>query len=223
MTRTKLFAATIMAASLIALVSVGNAMANGNDFLDIEKYRIATTSGEEIRRLLLNVNGEVVKDGTNGAFGYGVKLNTEGLVFFVATTHGGVYDSETQNIANPEPVWHNHVVKLDENTACGDNLAVIDITNESPVKVIVGNEVITAKNAAYETFTGQLAGEELALVEPTDVVASFTIRPVDSDSNTTIDPDQIAAICIENVKLYQDPSAVISQIEQTVGKGILLS
>lgn len=69
MTRIKLFAATIMAASLIALVSVGNAMANGNGFLDIEKYRIATTNGEEIRRLLLNVDGEVVKDGTNGAFG----------------------------------------------------------------------------------------------------------------------------------------------------------
>ena len=60
-------------------------------------------------------------------------------------------------------------------------------------------------------------------MEPTNVVVSFTIRPVDSDSNTTLDSTQIAAICIENVKLYQDPSAVISQIEQTVGDGIPLS
>ena len=212
-----------MAASLIALVSVGNAMANGNGFLEIDNYKVSTTNDEEIRRLLLDVNGKIAEDGTNGAFGYGVKLNTEGLVFFVSTTHGGVYDSETQNIANPEPVWHNHVVKLGENSACGDNLAVIDITNESPGKVIVGNEVITAAKAGYEIFTGQLIGEELALVEPTDVVASFTIRPVDSDSNTTLDPSQIAAICIENVKLYQDPSAIVSQIEQTIGEGISLS
>ena len=80
------------------------------------------------------MNGKIAEDGTNGAFGYGVKLNTEGLVFFVSTTHGRVYDSETQNIANPEPVWHNHVVRLGENSACGDNLAVIDITNESQEK-----------------------------------------------------------------------------------------
>ena len=169
------------------------------------------------------MNGEIAKDGTNGAFGYGVKLNTEGLVFFVSTIHGGVYDFETQNIANPEPVWHNHVVRLGENSACGDSLAIIDITNESSGKVIIGNEVIKATNAGYETFTEQLVGEELALVESIDVVASFTIRPVDSDSNTTIDPAQIAAICIENVKLYQDPSVIVSQVEQTIGDGILLS
>ena len=48
MTRMKLFVATIMEAGLITLVSVGNVMANGNGFLEIDNYKISTTNDEEI-------------------------------------------------------------------------------------------------------------------------------------------------------------------------------
>lgn len=51
--------------------------------------------------------GEIPEDGSGGAFGYGI-LSNDGDAVIVATTHGGVLDSEEQDDAS-DPIMHTHL------------------------------------------------------------------------------------------------------------------
>ncbi len=104
---------------------------------------VVVRSGDHVDRAGMTTNGNIPKDGTGGAFGYGT-ITTDSII--VTTTHKGVLDSELQSNAN-DPVFHNHYVHLGSDaTHCGSNPAVTTITFDSPGKVAVGGTAVALKD-----------------------------------------------------------------------------
>lgn len=157
-------------------------------------------SGLEVK---IGTAGTIAKDGSDGAFGYGV-LNQGGDSLMVATTHGGVLDSETQSGA-ADPIWHNHYVQL---TAAGDycapnavlggaRLEVAALTFESP-----GEVAVSGSNIKMEDLPGTFAGTNpldafnaitLSPGTTADTVVSFTLNvPATEDFH----------VCVENVSPF---------------------
>ncbi|MCI0563062.1 MAG: hypothetical protein MN733_31680 [Nitrososphaera sp.] len=77
----------------------------------------------------------VPTDGSEGAFGSGI-LTSDGDAILVATTHGGVLDSEDQSFTM-DPIFHNHFVRLGEVPDCGSDPGVVDISWQSPGRVVI--------------------------------------------------------------------------------------
>src|SRR4029079_5838338 len=68
----------------------------------------------------------IPKDGSAGAFGYGI-ITDQG-VLIVTTNHKGVLDSEAQHGDANNPVFHNHYGTLRADNRCGDDPAVFQIS-----------------------------------------------------------------------------------------------
>ena len=188
----KYVAASLVAAFVASVLAFPLAGAVG-DFLAI---KIATTQSEtnELQAELVT-HGLIPKDGSGGAFGYGILTGAglDGII--VATTHGGVLDSAIQKNAN-DPVWHNHFVKLASQGACGGGPGVVDITFESPGKVNVNGNSIQLRDIP-STFTGTdaLSGLSTTISPGTGVqnVVSFQLSPVfDSNHN-------LQAVCVTDI------------------------
>jgi len=188
----KYVAASLVAAFVASVLAFPLAGAVG-DFLAI---KIATTQSEtnELEAELVT-HGLIPKDGSGGAFGYGILTGAglDGII--VATTHGGVLDSAIQKNAN-DPVWHNHFVKLASQDACGGGPGVVDITFESPGKVNVNGNSIQLRDMP-STFTGTnaLTGLPTTITPGTNVqnVVSFQLSPVfDSNHN-------LQAVCVIDI------------------------
>jgi hypothetical protein len=186
--------ATIMIAS--PMLSVYGA--NGGS-LDIEKATV-TTDPNEIEAIL-KTHGHISTNGDDGAFGYGV-LTKEGLdAVIVSTTHKGVKDSEEQKNKN-DPVWHNHFVKLSENSKeCGKDLKVEQITFQSPGNVNINEETAKLTDIPSKfTGTDALSKDKLTLKPGTDVkdVVSFKLDPkFDNDG-------ELEAVCVTHVQSADD-------------------
>jgi hypothetical protein len=163
------------------------------DSLDIKKATV-TTDNHEIEAIL-KTHGHISTNGDDGAFGYGI-LTKEGLdAVIVSTTHKGVKDSEEQNDKN-DPVWHNHFVKLvDDSNKC-DLYQVEKITFESPGDVNINGKTAELTNIPSK-FTGKdaLSGDKLTLKPGTDVkdVVSFKLDP-------KFDGDELDAVCVTDVQ-----------------------
>lgn len=146
---------------------------------------------------VLQAHGHIPKDGSEGAFGYGILTNQELSAIMVSTTHKGVLDSEDQRNAN-DPVWHNHYVSLAVNPVgpCGSNPAVTSITFQSPGQVIVNKDKAVMSNLpAKFTGTNALTGNPLALNPGTNVqnVVSFVLEPIFGTNN------QLQAVCVTDI------------------------
>ena len=202
--KSKTFVVASLAVAFVASVLVFPLAGAVGDFLAI---KLATTHSEEKElEAKLITHGLIPKDGSGGAFGYGI-LTSAGLDgIIVATTHGGVLDSEVQKNAN-DPVWHNHFVKLESQVACGGGPGVADITFESPGKVKVQGNNLQFKDIP-KTFTGTnaLSGLPTTITPGTNVqnVVSFQLSPVfDSGHN-------LQAVCViditpaEKLKLHSE-------------------
>ena len=112
------------------------------EFLTIRDVAVVS-SGDRVDRATMSTRGNIPKDGSGGAFGYGI-ITSAGII--VTTTHKGVLDSELQSNAQ-DPVFHNHYVLLGPNPSkCGNNPSVIDITFDSPGKLVVGKTNVTLKD-----------------------------------------------------------------------------
>jgi len=173
-------------------------------FLDIKKADLRTDSSET-EKVAFSAKGQIPTDGTGGAFGYGYVSSGSSLsAVAVTTTHGGIKDSIAQENA-ADPVFHNHYVALtDANPLCSE-LAVVDITFEEP-----GDVDVWKKKAIMEDVPYYFAGTHSLTTDPItfnandDIVlaVSFTIGPVDSSGNPTLDPAKIlagGAVCINDV------------------------
>ena len=188
----KYVAASLVAAFVASVLAFPLAGAVG-DFLAI---KIATTQSKtnELEAKLVT-HGLIPKDGSGGAFGYGI-LTSAGLDgIIVATTHGGVLDSAVQTNAD-DPVWHNHFVKLASQAACNGGPGVVDITFESPGKVNVNGNSIQLRDIP-STFTGTnaLTGLSTTITPGTSVqnAVSFQLSPVfDSNHN-------LQAVCVIDI------------------------
>jgi hypothetical protein len=148
------------------------------DYRIIDKAVIAKSSNNV--QAVLQAHGHIPTNGEGGAFGYGI-LTTQGLnAIMVSTTHKGVYDSEDQRNAN-DPRWHNHYVKLVEDSNCKDGLKVESITFQSPGEVVVNkNKAVMSNLPAKFTGTSPPADVHRVTLNPgTNVqnVVSFTLKP----------------------------------------------
>ena len=188
----KYVAASLVAAFVASVLAFPLAGAVG-DFLAI-KIAITQSETNELEAELVT-HGLIPKDGSGGAFGYGILTGAglDGII--VATTHGGVLDSAIQKNAN-DPVWHNHFVKLASQGACGGGPGVVDITFESPGKVNVNGNSIQLRDIP-STFTGTnaLNGLPTTITPGTSVqnVVSFQLSPVfDSNHN-------LQAVCVIDI------------------------
>src|SRR3989442_2817833 len=188
----KYVAASLVAAFVASVLAFPLAGAVG-DFLAI-KIAITQSETNELEAELVT-HGLIPKDGSGGAFGYGILTGAglDGII--VATTHGGVLDSAIQKNAN-DPVWHNHFVKLASQGACGGGPGVVDITFESPGKVKVNGNSIQLRDIP-STFTGTdaLTGLPTTITPGTNVqnVVSFQLSPVfDSNHN-------LQAVCVIDI------------------------
>ena len=208
----------IIAASAIAILAVGMfampigiADAMGN-FLDVKNTKVKTDSSE-VEKAFFTTKGKIPTDGSGGAFGFGI-ISSAGLeAIAVTTTHRGIQDSVAQEDAD-DPVFHNHYVALRDNTSpdwtglCDDDsLEIVDISFEEPGDVDVKNKKAIMEDVPYYFGgTHSLSGENIAFQADKNVGAavSFTIGPVDSDGEPTLDPAAIIAggsVCINDVEL----------------------
>ena len=95
--------------------------------------------------------------------------------------------------------------------------AVAEITWESPGEAKIKKDKAEIKKAEYGDYA-KAGGGSMALDEPLNVVASFTINPVAPDGETEFDPLKIAAVCIENATFFSDPAPT----NKVKGEGIPL-
>jgi len=104
--RNRLLLAIVAGVILVAPIA---AWATTENFLSI-KQAIVKTSSSKVNSAIILTKSSIPKDGSEGAFGYGVL--TSGAVI-VSTTHKGVLDSQTQGGNKNNPVFHNHYTQLD--------------------------------------------------------------------------------------------------------------
>ncbi|VFJ13562.1 hypothetical protein [Candidatus Nitrosocosmicus franklandus] len=167
-----------------------------NDYLDIDKAVVGKTAKEV--QAVLQTHGHIPKDGSGGAFGYGI-LTTQGLnAIMVSTTHKGVLDSEDQKNAN-DPRWHNHYVSLEDvpDDPCGTNPAVTSITFQSPGEVVVSKDKAVMSNLpAKFKGTNALNGNPLTLNPGTNVqnVVSFVLEPFFDNQG------DLEAVCVKDIR-----------------------
>jgi len=178
--------------------SNNNGPPNSNaDYLDIDKAVVGTDAKKV--QAVLQAHGHIPKDGSGGAFGYGILTTKDISAVMVSTTHKGVLDSKEQKNKN-DPVWHNHYVSLGEDTKnCGSNPAVTSITYQSPGQVLVSKDKAIMSNLpAKFTGTNALDNKPLTLNPGTNIknVVSFKLQPVfESDA-----PDaKLLAVCVTDI------------------------
>lgn len=207
----------VASAVLVSAVMLGNTAysSSSSGIQDVTDFLVSLVDGDK-QHIRISTESTISVDGSHGAFGWGIPTGNANE-FLVATTHGGVYDSETQSNA-ADPIWHTHLVKLFEDTnACPGALRVQDLTLSDPsYAVSVSNNVIDIVGAVHGNYLGQFGNTELALGNlSTYAIATFTLNPADLTTSPPV-------VCVENVQLYNyqgDPTA----IETVVGSAQLAS
>jgi hypothetical protein len=192
-----LIAAAFLGASFLAPI-LATAV---EDFLTIQRAVVRVDNEEEETTALLMTHGIIPKDGSGGAFGYGI-LTDAGLDGVeVTTTHAGIKDSKVQKDAS-DPVFHNHYVKLATGLSgrC-EGPEVADLTFESPGHVNVLQKLVAVRDLPFSfSGTSALNDQPLTITPGGNIedVVSFTLEPkFDDDGN-------LAAVCVNDIKSAQD-------------------
>ena len=174
---------------------------NDNDYLDVQKA-IIDIDKNIIKDIVFKTRGDIPQDGSDKNFGYGVVTLSNNTLNVIATTshpHLGIKDSILQMDEN-DPVFHNHYVTLGTNqTFCGNNLSVEDLSFTSPGKVIIdGNKAILKDLPA--SAQGQFhnmpitPGTDIVQINDTQIVGSFLLEShLDEQGN-------LQAVCVVDVK-----------------------
>lgn len=190
------FAASAISAPLLASAVAG--------FLTIQNAKMFVDPSTDRLRGILVTEGLIPTDGTAGAFGYGV-LTDDGDAIFVSTSHAGVVDSEKQNFIL-DPVMHNHMVRLGSVGACGSNPGVVDITWESPGRVVVNNHRLLVSQVPTNEIdaTHSITGTPLSMTLGEDVsaVVSFRLAPVFGAGG-------LEAVCVTDITPAENMSVTI--------------
>jgi hypothetical protein len=166
------------------------------DFLTIDRALVSVDNEDEEIAALLKAHGIIPKDGSGGAFGYGI-LTEAGLNgVIVTTTHAGVKDSELQEDAS-DPVFHNHYLKLETGlSGLCQGPEVADLTFESPGDVNVAHKFVFMRDLPFSfSGTSALTNEPLTITPGGNIddVVSFTLEPkFDDDGN-------LAAVCVNDI------------------------
>lgn len=168
-----------IAAAIVILGPIAVWAASEPAFLIIKNALVRTTD-DRVDKAAMTTHGTIPKDGSKGAFGYGV---ITGNAIIVTTTHKGVLDSKAQNGNPNNPIFHNHYVILGEDKEhCGDNLAVKKITFSSPGNVNVGGSSLALTNLPKSS-------EGLTQNSNVKGVVSFVLEPIFTGSH-------LDAVCV---------------------------
>jgi hypothetical protein len=174
-----------------------------NGFLTVQNAKVFVNTDANRLREILVTEGMVPTDGSAGAFGYGTITN-DGDAIFVTTTHAGVVDSEKQNFI-ADPVFHNHLVRLGAVGACGADPGVIDITWQSPGRVVINNHrVLLSQIPTNEVdATHSITGTPLSMTLGEDIanVVSFQLSPVFTAGG-------LQAVCVTNIQPAENLNVV---------------
>ncbi len=177
-------------------------------FLNI-KTAVVNSAGLDA---VIYTDGSIPKDGSGGAFGYGIMTRVGG-VLAVATTHQGVKDSVAQGF-DAGTVWHTHFVRLGVGITgyCNTEPEIQAITFQEPGRVVVvGSTAIFQLIPSSFTGTDALTGKPLTLTPGHSVqnVVSFVPDP-------KFQGGALKAVCVENIKpaqhLVKNPGDIIGDL-----------
>jgi hypothetical protein len=176
---------------------------SGESFLTVEGANVSIEDDEEEEELTaeLIIEGLLIPtNGTEGAFGYGI-LTDDGDAILVAHTHAGVLDSEEQRFIE-DPIWHTHLVRLEDVEHCVEDQGVIDITWQSPGQVEINDEIARISGVpTTDEFEGRdsITGGQLSMTlgEAVSDVVSFKLDPV-------FDEDGLEAVCVTDIRSAEE-------------------
>lgn len=195
----------LLGATLAAVFTVGMMLAPASAVPGFLDFTSNVKSDDNELKAKIDASANIPKDGSGGAFGYGIITDAGLEAILVSTTHAGVLDSEEQDGVD-DAEWHTHYVALKsgESTGCGE-LEVVDITFEAPGDVWVKNDLAIFDGPKSFDGTHSLSGADISFAAGDTIgkTVSFTIDPVDATGNTN--PSDIQAVCINDVNLV-DPS-----------------
>lgn len=164
---------------------------------------------------VLYTGGNIPKDGSGGAFGYGIMTRAgDNTVLAVATTHQGVRDSVAQG-SGAGPVWHTHFVRLGVGITgyCGTQPEIQTITFQEPGRVVVvGSTAIFNLIPSSFTGTDALTGKPLTLIPGHSVqnVVSFKLAPQFSKGGA------LRAVCVTDIspaqQIIKNPGDIIGDL-----------
>ncbi len=186
----------VIAAGLVASMLAAPVLAAAvTDFFTIYRAKIYVDPDRDRLRATLVTGGAIPTDGSEGAFGYGI-LTKDGNAIVVSTTHAGVLDSEDQDFIM-DPVFHNHFVRLGKVDRCGTNPGVVDISWQSPGRVLIDENkariggIPTDEIRATHSITGKPL--KMTLGEQVESAVSFKLVPVFGDHG-------LRAVCVKDIK-----------------------
>ena len=175
---------------------------SGEIFLTVEGANVSIDDDDDEELTIeLIVEGLLIPtNGTEGAFGYGI-LTDDGDAILVAHTHAGVLDSEEQRFIE-DPIWHTHLVRLEDVEQCGEDQGVIDITWQSPGQVEINDEIARISGVpTTDEFEGRdsITGGQLSMTlgEAVSDVVSFKLDPV-------FDGDGLEAVCVTDIRSAEE-------------------
>lgn len=181
-----------LAASMLLAPVLASAV---NGFLTIQHAKVFVNPDTDRLREILVTEGLIPTDSSAGAFGYGTITN-DGDAIFVTTTHAGVVDSEKQKFI-ADPVFHNHLVRLGTVGACESDPGVIDITWQSPGRVVINNQRVLLSQVPTDEVdaTHSITGTPLSMTLGEDIanVVSFQLSPVFTSGG-------LQAVCVTNIQ-----------------------
>jgi hypothetical protein len=187
----------LIAASFLGAFSLAPVLATVvEDFLTIDRAVVIVDEEDEETAAFLRTAGSIPKDGSGGAFGYGI-LTDAGLDgIMITTSHAGVRDSEVQDDAS-DPVFHNHYVELATGlSGLCEGPEVADLTFESPGDVNVLQTFVLMHDLPFSfSGTSALTDEPLTITPGGNVedVVSFTLEPKFDDEGN------LDAVCVNDI------------------------
>jgi hypothetical protein len=184
-------------------------------FLTIERANISIDEDDDELSAELVVEGPSIPlNGTEGAFGYGLRVDGEGgedddnNTILVAHTHTGLLDSEDQRFIE-DAGWHTHLIRLgDDVEQCGEDKGIVDITWQSPGEVSIDGDTATISGVPTDEFEGwdSITGENVSITLGEDVneAISFKLEPVYGGGGGGEDEDKLEAICVTDIRSAEE-------------------
>ena len=176
---------------------------SAESFLTIERANISIEDDNDLTAELMVEGLLIPTNGTEGAFGYGIRTD-DGDAILVAHTHAGVLlDSEEQDYME-DPTWHTHLVRLGDVGECEEDQGVVDITWQSPGQVEISDNIATISDVpttdefeGWDSITGgQLSS--MTLGEAVSEVISFKLDPVFDEE------DGLEAVCVTDIRSAEE-------------------
>jgi len=180
-------------------------------FLTIEKANLSVDEDDDELSAELLVEGTSIPlNGTEGAFGYGVRTHGEGGgegdTIFVAHTHSGLLDSEDQRFLE-DGTWHTHLIRLGHVEQCKEDKGIIAITWQSPGEVsIVNDDTMRISEVPTDEFDGwdSITGKPLSITlgeQDVNEAISFKLNPIYGGGE---DADKLEAICVTDIRSAEE-------------------